>query len=385
MKILFLHTYYQQKGGEDAVFEQDVSVMKQIVQTSNIRFHNQKGWRGAIQFFLSIWNIRAGRKLRKEIKAQKPDIIHIHNLHFAIGPIAIRVAKKEGIPVVLTLHNFRLLDPSGILMPDNHSQVELYNSFPWKAVRNKVYRNSMLQTFWLAFIVWFHKKTGTWNLVDKFLVQTSFSRDIFLKSIPEIPERKFFVNPNFVYPPQTSPIKKEGHFLFVGRLSQEKGISVLLDSFRDSGHTLFIAGDGPLKETVDEFCRNNKKVRYLGRLRKEEVLQAMEQCTALIFPSTWYEGMPVTILEAFSLGVPVIASDVGAMSVMINHGYNGLLFEMGKPEALVNQVRYWDSLDAKEKNIYSGNAKKEFEEKYSPLKYKKHLLEVYENVLQHAD
>jgi glycosyltransferase involved in cell wall biosynthesis len=385
MKVLFLHTYYLQRGGEDAVFEQDINVMKQALQTRYIRFQNKKGLRGALQFFLSIWNIWAGRKLAKELQEHKPDLIHLHNLHFAIGPIAIRIAKKAGIPVVLTLHNFRLLNPSGILTPGSNLQAEINSSFPWKAVYNKVYRNSLLQTFWLAFIIWFHKKIGTWQLVDKFHVHTSFSKSIFIKAIPEIGQNKYFVTPNFVYPAETKPIQKEKHFLFVGRLSQEKGITVLLDSFNNPGYKLSIAGDGPLTETVKMYCKNNKNVHYLGRLKKEEVLKEMARCTALIFPSTWYEGMPVTILEAFSLGVPVIASDVGAMSVMVNHGHNGLLFEMGNPDALVNQLRYWESLNVNEKNIFSQNAKKEFEEKYTPMKYKKQMLEVYSNVLQHAD
>ena len=382
MKILFLHTYYLQKGGEDAVFEQDYKLLEKTGLASSLSFRNLSGWKGGLQFLLSIWNVFAARKLMRAIRKEQPDIIHMHNLHFAIGPIAIRVAKKAGIPVVLTLHNFRLLYPSGILFRDDNLVSEVMSGkFPWKAVRNKVYRNSLLQTFWLAFVVWFHKKIGTWNMTDRYIVQTGFSRDIFVRSSLGIPGEKFLVNPNFVHPPQRKSIPKRDHFLFIGRLSSEKGIEILLDSFSNSEYELQIAGDGPLTQRVSEHCNKNERIKYLGKLDRQGVYNAMEECSALIFPSIWFEGMPMTILEAFSLGVPVIASDDGAMSVLIRHGYNGLLFDMGNAEDLKIQLGYWNRLDAGERQRFSVNALNEFEQKYSPTEYKTNIINIYNQLM----
>jgi glycosyltransferase involved in cell wall biosynthesis len=384
MKILFIHTYYREKGGEDNVFEQDCKLFQQSEHVASFHFQNNTGRWGAMQFLLSIWNVSAYRKLKRIIENEKPDIVHFHNLHYASGPVVIRAAKRAGIPVVQTLHNFRLLCPSALLLHNNALFVEsLRSKFPWKAIRRKVYHNSFFQTFWLSFVTWFHKIAGTWKMCDRYIVLTDFSKNIFARSSFGIPAAHFIVNPNFVTFPGTPGAVRKNHFLFVGRLSPEKGINVLLDAVCNSGHELHIAGDGPLKESIKELCRRNRKIHYLGQLDKKNVLQAMRECTALIFPSIWYEGMPMTILEAFSAGTPVIASNCGAMTEMISHRYDGLLFKTGDSEDLAEKLNYWQSLADNEKKMYSANALKEHNKKYSPEQYKKRLLKIYNDAIKY--
>jgi len=232
LKVLMIHTYYQQTGGEDAVFNQERKLLEESEQVEVLEFRNQPGLKGALQFLLSFWNPFAARKLKQKISEVQPDIIHLHNVHFAIGPIAIRVAQKAGVPVVMTLHNYRLLCPSATLSYKGEIFIESLNeTFPWKAVRRKVYRNSLLQTFWLAWIIFFHKKIGTWKMVDRYIALTDFARELFLHSSFGLKPEKYAVKSNFKEEAALSPVQKGDHFLFVGRLSPEKGIRVLLEAY----------------------------------------------------------------------------------------------------------------------------------------------------------
>ncbi len=367
MKILLIHTYYQIKGGEEAVFEQEYALLKKHQEVRRLVFYNKSGLCGAMQFFFSIWNIRAATKVRKTIRKNRPDVVHIHNWHFASGPLIIRTVKKMGIPVVLTLHNYRLLCPSATLFYKDHIFTDsLYTPFPWKAIRNKLYRNSAFQTFWLAFIIWAHKKMGTWQNVDQYIVLTDFAKTLFLNSTLGLKERQFTVKPNFVHSSPINFTERKRHFLFVGRLTEEKGIGVLISAFARSGYQLQIAGSGPLMEEVGQACEEFESITYLGSLNRAEVIAAMQKCSAIIFPSIWYEGMPMTIIEASSLGTPVIASNLGVMASLVKNGDNGLLFEPGDVHSLQNVLDIWSSFDESVQKQYCRNARAFYEMHYTP-------------------
>lgn len=380
MRILLCHTYYQLRGGEDAVFEQEYSLLKKDHIVENLSFSNKGGWRGALQFFMSLWNFKAISKLKLHIEEFKPDVIHIHNWHFASGPSIIYAANKMGIPIVLTLHNFRLLCPSATLLHDGKIfEASLNSSFPWLAIQNKVYRNSTILTFWLAFVVYFHKKIGTWTKVDRFITLTSFAKDLYHKSSLRIPKEKLVVKPNFVHD-NNGISDRADHFLFVGRLSKEKGIDLLLNAFRSTEGRLVVAGKGFLSVEVEKAQRENLNISYVGDLTPSEVQSQMLKCTALLFPSIWYEGMPMTIIEAFSTSTPVIASNLGSMAAMIKHGYNGLLFEPGDAEDLKRTITHWQNLSDEAKIQYQKNARDTYEHLYKPEENLEHLLAIYKDL-----
>ena len=381
MKVLLIHTYYQQSGGEDAIFDQESALLLQSAQVETLSFRNKTGPGALLQFLLSIWNLRAAGKIKKAIARSRPDVIHIHNWHFAVGPLAIRVAHRAGIPVVLTINNYRLLCPSATLLYQGKLFTDSLNdAFPWKAVTRKVYRNSFFLTFWLAFVIWFHKKAGTWRMVDRYIVNTDFAKSLFVNSSFGIPEDKYTIKANFVNRPAAGSRQRGDHLLFIGRLVEEKGIRILLESIRSTNYELQIAGDGPLKEEVRKACEMNPNIRYLGKLDKEGVRKAMMGCNVLIFPSIWYEGMPMTIIEAFASGVPVIASNLGAMVSMIRHGYNGLLFETGNTGALTRQLTEWKSLDQPAQENYRQNTSDFYSAHYTPEKNRQELLFIYKKL-----
>lgn len=366
MKILLIHCLYTQKGGEDAVFDQESELLMRKNTVEVIKLYNRNGILGGLDFACSLWNIPVNWEVREKINQFEPDIVHIHNWHFAFGPLIIRGIHKLGIPVLLTLHNYRLLCPSGTLFYNEKIFLESLNQkFPWKAIKLGVYRNSIVQTFWLAFIVYFHKKIGTWNMVDRFITLTGFAQNLFIEHLPEISASKFVEKANFVkdcgFTLNTSP-----KFLFIGRLSEEKGIGVILKVFSSSTLTLQIVGAGPEQQEVEKYASANANINYLGSLKKELVLKEMKDCTALIFPSIWYEGMPMTIIEALSSGTPVIASDLGSMKTMITHGYNGLLFNPNDPKDLAAKIDYWNDLTAEQKTVFRKNARLTYETLYLP-------------------
>ncbi|MBS1660959.1 MAG: glycosyltransferase [Bacteroidetes bacterium] len=382
MRILLLHTSYLQKGGEDAVFNNEATLLKSLAAVQTWEMQNVSGWKGAGQFLLSIWNISSARRLRKMISDWQPDVIHLHNFHFAMGPLVVRAAKRENIPVVLTLHNYRLLCPSATLLhKGNLFTKSLREGFPWSAVRRKVYRNSFFQTFWLAFVFWFHKVIGTWKLIDRYIVLTDFARDVFVRSSLGIEQEKFITKPNFKDPGGRAIARTGSHFLYIGRLSEEKGIEVLLKAFAGVNASLLIAGEGPLEEMVVAATRQHANIRYIGPLNREGVEQQLLACSALIFPSIWYEGLPMTLIEAFSTGTAVIASRLGAMADIIQDGHNGLHFTAGDAQELASRIKDWQALSEPERQVYRRNAWLTYESKYTPEQNRKQLLAIYRTVV----
>ncbi|MFB2119500.1 glycosyltransferase family 4 protein [Parapedobacter sp. 2B3] len=378
MRILFIHNFYQHPGGEDVVFEQEKALLSTTEDVFSLTFKNKKGWRGAWQTFWSPWNLWAAMQVKRAIRRHQPDIIHIHNLHYAVGPVAVRIAKRLGVPVVMTLHNYRLLCPSATLYHDGGIfTASLHVDFPWEAVRKGVHSRSVVKTGWLAFTTWLHRKMGTWRMVDRYITLTEFAKQLFVNSSFGIAAEKFVTKPNFVAdsPKTTGP--RGQHFLFIGRLAEEKGMNVLLDAFKGTDYSLRIAGDGPLKDRVIETTRISPNITYLGSLGRSAISQQLAECSALLFPSIWYEGLPMTLIEAFAAGTPVIASDLGAMQSLVNEGITGWRFAPNDAAALRRRVAEWLRTDDEYKAQIGRQAREEYQRHYTAEQNKKQLLTCY--------
>ncbi|WP_338646153.1 glycosyltransferase [Flavobacterium sp. KS-LB2] len=384
MKILLIHTHYQLHGGEDAVVKQEIELLKHHHTVEVLWFQNQAGWKGALQFLCSIWNISSATTVRKKIQEFKPDVVHVHNWHFAMGPLVFREINRLGIPIVHTVHNYRLLCPSAILL---HKGIlftnSLKESFPWTAVRNKVYRSSILQTFWLGFVIWFHKEIGTWEKIDAYVCLTPFAITLFQQSNFGVLKDRFTVKPNFTSAPKDfQPSEREQHFLFIGRLSEEKGIAVLLKAFKDSPFVLKIAGDGPLKELVLNLAKQSCNVIYLGNLTTEKVTEELQKTQALIFPSICYEMFGLVNIEAFANQTPVIASKIGAPQSLIIDSYNGFHFEPGNVNHLKEIITKFNALSIAEKKQMGSNAFRNYQDAYLPELQLGYFDAIYSKVLK---
>jgi len=384
VKILLIHTFYGQGGGEDQVFKNECELLSYAADARQLCFNNGgKKIQVLLNFILGPFNILSLAKFNAAIKADRPDVIHIHNWHFAASPILIRAAKKLKIPVVVTLHNYRLLCPSATLFHNGKLFTEsLKERFPWKAISNKVYRDSWLQTFWLAGITYWHKRLKTWQSVDRYITLNEFSKQLFLKSDLHLKESQIDVKANFVSDSGYNVKQRESYYLYVGRLSPEKGLPTLLAAFSNTSYKIRIVGDGPLRKNVEQAAKENENITYLGACSNESIRSLMKSASALIFPSIWFEGMPMTILEAFSTGTFVIGSKLGAMESLIADDYNGYLFTPGDILSLRANIARWESLDSLSRSIRSIRARQTYESHYTPENNLDKLLNIYSSTIQ---
>ncbi len=380
--MLYLHANYAQWGGEDTIAKAEFDLFEcaEIFKTKN-----RVGLMGLIQFVSSIANFRVSRKICKFIGEVKPDIIHIHNLHFSIGPWVIRDIKRRfNLPVVMTINNFRLLCPSGtFLINGKVDTVSLTESFPYTAIKKGAYRNSVALTFWLSIITWLHGKISTWNMVDRYLVQTSFAQQLFAgKNRVGISPEKFLIKENAVNDEGCGPFMRNGRLLFVSRLSEEKGINFLVDLAVSLNISLDIVGDGPLRSHLQSKVGLNSKIIFHGTLGRDKMKEMMRHAHALLFPSLWYEGMPITILEALSCGLPVVASDLGAMSSMVTNGHSGYLVEPNNWDDWKAAIQMIQSLNSEEHISLQSGARAAYLAHYTPERSKVGLENIYRSLLK---
>jgi glycosyltransferase involved in cell wall biosynthesis len=382
MKVLIIHTFYKQKGGEDQVVANEMELLRANgTETALLQFSNEGG---TIFKLLQIgFNISSYQKTKRRLAEFRPDVVHIHNLHFSGSAAVIYAIKAAGIPIVMTLHNYRLLCPSGSLFHDQQLFLDSVRpGFPWAAVKKGVYQESKLITFWVALAQYVHERAGTWNKIDRFMVLGEHSRQLFLNSkLGNVPGG-FTVKPNFCFLQDKEDTKASApYYLYIGRLTQEKGIEVLLNAFAGTDLILKIVGSGPLEELVGTFVKQNANISYLGQKSKTETSALLKNATALVFPSVWYETFGMVVIEAFSLGIPVIASDLGNISKMVTDGYNGRTFTPGKATDLRTELYIYQYLTAEEKKEYSMNAESTYHTLYTPQKNYKLLSGIYNEVI----
>jgi glycosyltransferase involved in cell wall biosynthesis len=385
MKILLVHNSYQLPGGEDQVFAQETELLRGrghqvlVYQASNDQV---KGQNSLVTVANTIWNQRAHRELRELMHCEKPDIVHVHNTFQVISPAIYYAANEEGIPVVQTLHNYRLLCPASTFFRDgNVCEDCLGKPIPWPGVLHSCYRGSKLASAAVTVMLATHNYKQTWNQsVSAYIALTDFARNKFIEG--GFPAEKIFVKPNYL---QTDPGAGDGkgnYALFVGRLTPEKGISTLLEAWRQIGNdfSLQIAGDGPLASDVEKASREMESVTWLKWLPRAEILQRMKDASVLILPSTWFEGFPMIIAEAFAVGLPVITSNLGSMSSIVDHQRTGLHFEPGNAAALVEAVRWWSAHSA-EAAFMRTEARLEYETKYTAEENYAQMMNIYDSVL----
>ncbi len=386
MRILIIHNKYQQKGGEDAVFEAEYNLLnKSGHQVESLLFNNNNIKSIGEKLSLgikSIYNRQSKFQLKKAILKFKPEVIHIHNLFYIASPSMLYEAQQHNIPVVMTLHNYRLICSGALLFRNNQPCKACVNSdFPVKGLIHKCYNNSLVQSAQVTLTTGIHKKLGTWkNCIDKFITLTEFSKSIFQNSSLNVKANQLAVKPNFVEDFGIGNFdNRKDHFLFIGRLTMEKGVNVLLKAFSNTKNKLEIIGDGPLKRMVEEHCQDNKNIIYHGLQEKAFIFNALKSCKALIFPSIWYEGLPITILEAFSTGTPIVASDIDNINTIVTDGFNGIHFKTSNHEDLEIKVSTFGKSDG-HRQLYT-NARKTYEKYYHPDANYTRLMQIYNDAI----
>jgi len=331
----------------------------------------------------TLWNNDSYKDIDSIIQNAHPDICHIHNTFPLISPSVYYACQKNHIPVVQTLHNYRLLCPAATLFREGKVCEDCSDKFfPWPGIWHGCYHGSHLHSSLVASLLATHKILGTWSRqIDCFIALTEFARSKFVQA--GLPAEKIIVNANFLAPDPGKKIKFGEFALFVGRLSPEKGLWTLINAWREIPEIpLKIIGDGPLFDELHEKVISHIKgqVEFLGRLSHDQVLDKMKKARVLIFPSEWYEPFGLSIIEAYACGLPVIGSRLGSMQNLILNGKTGLLFEPGNPETLAKNVMgLWNN---EEKIMEMGKAASyEYEQKYTADHKYQSLITIYEKTI----
>ena len=332
----------------------------------------------------AIYDRNSYRVVKNEIEVFRPDVVHVHNFFYAASPSIFYAAKKMNVPAVLTLHNYRLICANALLL--RHGKVcELCvnNLLPLAGIRYRCYHNSMAESAFVTFVTSTHKLIRTWDKnISRLIVLTQFAKSRFVGSSIRVDEQKLFIKPNFIPDPGLGETNREDFFLFVGRLSYEKGIDVLANAFAGlPTQKLVIIGDAADSQAEMARFLDNSNITLKGRLNKEGVLAYMKRCKALIFPSTWYEGLPFVIIEAFATGTPVIASRLGSMAELVNDKLNGFLFEPGNVTDLQQKIHLFLQTERQDRNALYENARTTYVQNFSPEKHYQTILTLYETVI----
>ncbi|MEO1296698.1 MAG: glycosyltransferase [Cyanobacteria bacterium J06636_16] len=390
MKILQIHNEYQTLGGEEVVLNAERSVLEAnghevqqwIARSSEIQeLSSAQKLRVSLD---SVWSHNVYSQIKIFLQEHRPNVAHIHNTVPLISPSVYAACQSEGVPVVQTLHNFKLVCPGSNLYRDNQvCEKCIGKSFTYPALIHGCYRRDYLSTAFLVSSLTFNRMRGTYSKeIDTYIALTEFARKKFIEA--GLPSEKLVMKPNFVTAQIGKGSHQGGYALFAGRLISQKGVETLLQawSLLDESVPLKIAGTGYLAEQIQSQLPNN--VEYLGQLPRQEVISLMQNATFLVFPSEWYEGFPMTIVEAFATGLPVIASRLGGMAEIVQAGTSGWHFESGNPQdlAAVVQQAWRDLQEVKRRGEL---ARVQYEELYSPEQNYQMLLNIYQKVLKTKD
>jgi glycosyltransferase involved in cell wall biosynthesis len=389
VKILQVHNFYQQPGGEDLVVSDEGRLLEArghvVVRYTahNDQVNSLSKWTVAGR---TVWSRRTYRDIRALIARHRPDIVHVHNTLPLVSPSVYYAAAAERVPVVQTLHNYRLICPAALCFRDGEVCTDCVGKvIAWPAIRHACYRDSRAATSAVVAMLSTHRLLGTWDTKTKvYIALTDWARNLFIKA--GLPADKLTVKPNFVDPDPGAGPGAGGYALYVGRLSHEKGIRVLLDAWRrlNSQLPLRIVGDGPLAPDVATAAREIPGVTWLGTRTSAEIQPLLRDATCLVFPSECYETFGRVIAEAFAAATPVVAAAHGAAAELVTDRVTGLHFRPGDSEDLVNQLVRLSS-DAPLRARLRVAARADFERRFTAAANYTALMRVYTGVIESAE
>lgn len=393
-RILQIHNFYQIPGGEDVVVRNEQRLLEEHGHQVYTYYRTNKELNegGKIKKllipFTAVYSFRTYREVKRLIKEHQIDIVHVHNTLMMVSPSVFYAAFRCHVPVVQTLHNFRMLCPAGSFFRDNVICEECVAHGMRCAIRHKCYRNSKLQSFVSAAILQIHRMVGTYRRVN-FICLTEFNKKKLLGSLDAtrmvVDPKRVYIKPNFTFAEEVTPSKMrpdEEYFLFAGRVEALKGIDIAVRAFAMlPDKKLYIAGTGPMQEEMQAFVKERElsNIKFLGYLQKEEMSEMFYHAKAVIMTSQCYEAFAMTIAEAYSYGVPVIAGRVGNMDGMVLDGTTGVKFTYDSAEDLADKVHAFEDMKLSQ---LKKNARKFYEERLRPEDNYQKLIKIYEDISQ---
>ena len=343
MKILQCHNLYQLPGGEDRVVEDEQSLLRargHEVVTHTV--HNDRvGEYSKLRLAAgTVWSRASARQLRELVKREQPDVVHFHNTLPLMSPSCYYAARSQGAAVVQTLHNYRLLCPKATFFRDNRICEDcLDKRVKWPAIKHGCYRDSRAASAAVTAMLTFHSTLGTYRkAIDAYIACSEFTREKMIEG--GYPGERIHYKPNFVPDDPGVGANAGGYPMYLGRLSPDKGISTLVDAWEQLPDTpLQVVGKGPVQELIEGLTRRHSRVKHETWVSEPRLGQLLGDAAFLILPTMNYEGFPKVIVEAYAHGVPVVASDIGAMAKVVVDGETGRHVKYGDAEDLARVVR----------------------------------------------
>lgn len=334
--ILIAHNYYQIPGGEDTVVANEKKMLEEhghkviLYSRNNSELNQMSKLQKLLLPVTTVINPRTYKEIKRLIKSENIEIVHVHNILNLISPAVYYAARSMKVPVVQTVHNFRLLCPGATFYRDGHICEDCVESGLWCAVKHKCYRGSRMQTLACVLSTWFHRMTGIYGEIN-YICLTEFNKKKLLK-LKQIKADRVVVKPNFVkqvgsFIPEE---KRKDQFIYAGRLDRLKGVEFLLKAWNQMGENaskLIICGTGPLEKWCKDFLANNPcNVTMMGGMPNSEVRKLIAESKGLVLPTQWYEGFPMSIVESICAGTPVVCSDLGNAGSIVKEGITGCKF-----------------------------------------------------------
>ena len=394
MKVLLIHDYYQNRGGEDVAFEREAELLEATPGVQVVRWtkHNdalrQLGPLARARLLLTnAWSRSAARELREVLARERPDVAHAHNLWPLLSPSVLATLREAAVPTVFTAHNYYLFCLNGLFFRDGAVCTECFGKTPWPGVVHRCYRGvagSLTRTYGMLV----HRRRATFPRVDRILTPTEFARGFFVQAgfaPDQVCAKGLSVeDPWRAGGGRAMPFPSPARFVFASRLVAEKGGLVLiaaLAAMREAA-SLVIAGAGPLAGAMHESVARlglGARVEFVGHVDHSQVRQLMASATAVVIPSTWFETFGFSTIEAYALGRPVVASDIGALKETVVHDVTGLRVAPGSASALAAALDRIASEPALCERL--GNAARaHYEAHCTPEENRARLLAIYEQV-----
>lgn len=390
--ILLVHNYYQLAGGEDTVLAGEQALLEEnghkVVRYT--RHNSELAQLSTLQKlalpFASIFNLRTYREVKALIKAEQIEIVHVHNTLTLVSPAVYYAALHCKVPVVQTIHNFRLLCPAATFYYDGHICEDCLTHGLGCAVKRGCYRGSKLQTLLCVLNTKVHRMTGIYKKI-RYICLTEFNKQKLLRH-GQIRPAQISIKPNFVQA-LGEPVpyeSRENQIVFAGRLEKLKGIDVLLQAWQlleaqGTTQQLIICGTGPMQQWCEAYIAQHglTKVQLKGFVPNDQLRQMVANAKALVMPSQWYEGFPMTIAEAYSVGTPVVGSDMGNVGNLVQDGVLGKHFTYHSPQALAQALQQFASDEEKQEDC-SKNAWVVYLHYYAPEKNYQMLAQIYRSL-----
>lgn len=392
LKILQVHNGYQIPGGEDVVVANEKRLLEMnghevwTYTRNNSELNEMKFWQKLFIPFTAVYSLKTYREVKRIIKEQNIDVVHVHNTLMMVSPSVFYAAFRCHVPVVQTLHNFRMLCPAGSFFRGDRICEECSEHGLQCSLKYGCYRGSRVQTFVSAAILKIHRMLGTYHKVH-FICLTEFNRQklsqLNRSRRKVIDMDKVYIKPNFTFQDDINfeSSSQLDYFLFVGRVEALKGIDVVIRAFEQMpDQRLVVAGDGPMMEQMQEYIRthNIKNVEFAGYLSKTQLQEKYRKARAVIMSSQCYEAFAMTIAEAYSYGVPVIAGDIGNLRNMVEENVTGIRFQYDSPDELAKKIRQYNVMDIEKMKC---NAKRFYEHRLRPEDNYQSLKKIYFDIL----